>query len=167
MCLVDKKILRILARMKEGNVRVGFIQMFVVMQRKIMENEKISLKTGNWYIVEIIEKCEPVTRNENQELRRVMTWGNFHLIKAKTPKEAYDKAVKIGKDGEYKFINSNKLEMEWIFIGIGNIIPIYEDIEDGSEIMWEDYGFISNKKAMRFPVSEEKLLQDLKQKDKR
>ena len=132
-----------------------------------MENEKISTKDSNWYIVEIIEKCEPVMRNENQDLRRVRTWGNFHIVKAETPKAAYKKAVKIGKVGEYKFINSEKLEMEWIFVGIGNLIPIYEDIEDGSEIMWEDYGYISNRKTMRFPISEEKLLQDLKQKQNR
>ena len=132
-----------------------------------MENEKISISNGNWYVVEIIEKCEPVKRNEYQELRRVMTWGNFHIVKAETPKEAYNKAVRIGKNGEYKFINSDQLEMEWIFIGIGNLIPISEDIKDGSEIMWEDYGLISNRKAMKFPISEEKLLQDLKQKDKK
>jgi hypothetical protein len=129
-----------------------------------MENEKILIENGNWYIAEIIEKCEPVNRNESQELRRVKTWGNFHIIKAESPKIAYDKALKIGKNGEYKFNNSDNIEMEWIFIGIGNLIPIYEDIEDGSEIMWEDYGNISNKRAMRFPISKEKLLAELKEK---
>ena len=129
-----------------------------------MENEKISVENTKWFIAEIIEKCEPVKRNETQELRRVQTWGNFHIIKAETPKIAYDKAVKIGKDAEYKFTNSDNLEMEWIFIGIGNLIPIYEDIEDGSEIMWENYGNISNKRAMKFPISEEKLLAQLKEK---
>ncbi len=68
-----------------------------VMQNRKMENEKISVENGKWYIAEIIEKCEPVNRNEAQELRRVKTWGNFHIIKAETPKKAYDKAVKIGK----------------------------------------------------------------------
>ncbi len=129
-----------------------------------MENEKISVQSTKWFVAEIIEKCEPVNRNETQELRRVQTWGNFHIIKAESPKKAYDKAVKIGKDAEYKFTNSDNLEMEWIFIGIGNLIPIYEDIEDGSEIMWENYGNISNKRAMRFPISEEKLLAELKEK---
>lgn len=71
-------------------------------------------------------KCEPINRNETQELRRVITYGNHHLIKAKNPKVAFDKAVKIGKDGEFKFINSEKIEMEWIFIGIGELISIYE-----------------------------------------
>ncbi|WP_431164831.1 DUF4288 domain-containing protein [Tenacibaculum halocynthiae] len=74
--------------------------------------EKISNKNGNWYIVEIIEKCEPVERNEKQELRRVTTWGNHHLIKADSPEKAFDKAVKLGKEAEYKFTNTDKIEME-------------------------------------------------------
>lgn len=130
-----------------------------------MEKEKIAIKNNNWYIVEIIEKCEPVIRNENQDLRRVSTWGNFHIVKAETPKIAYEKAVKIGKDAEFKFINSDKVEMEWIFVGIGNLIPIYEDIQDGSEIMWEDYGFISNRRAERFALSEKELLENVKLKN--
>ena len=126
-------------------------------------SDKISNKKGEWFIIEIIEKCEPVERNENQDLRRVTTWGNHHLIKAGSPEEAFDKAVKIGKEGEYKFTNTDGLEMEWIFVGIGDLLPIYEDtIEDGIEIMWTDYGFISNRRASRMSLSKEELLKDFK-----
>ncbi len=37
----------------------------------------------------------------------------------------------LGKEGEYKFTNTDKIEMEWIFVRIGELLPIYEDIEDG------------------------------------
>jgi|TARA_B110000211_G_C13870969_1_gene460789 hypothetical protein len=87
--------------------------------------EKISNKNGNWFIVEIIEKYEPVERNEKQDLRRVTTWGNHHLIKAESPEKAFDKAVKLGKEKNYKFVNSDKMEMESIFVGIGELLPIY------------------------------------------
>ena len=126
--------------------------------------EKISNKNGNWYIVEIIEKCEPVERNEKQELRRVTTWGNHHLIKADSPEKAFDKAVKLGKEAEYKFTNSDKIEMEWIFVGIGELLPIYEDIEDGAELMQNDYGFISNRRTMRMPYKKKELMKLIKPK---
>ena len=29
--------------------------------------DKISNKDSNWFIVELIEKCEPIKRNESQE----------------------------------------------------------------------------------------------------
>lgn len=126
--------------------------------------EKISNKNGNWYIVEIIEKCEPVERNEKQELRRVTTWGNHHLIKADSPEKAFDKAEKLGREAEYKFTNSDKIEMEWIFVGIGELLPIYEDIEDGAELMWNDYGFISNRRTMRMPYKKKELMKLIKSK---
>ncbi|KLT71377.1 MULTISPECIES: DUF4288 domain-containing protein [unclassified Flavobacterium] len=126
-------------------------------------NEKISNKKGNWYIAEIIEKREPFNNNKENDLRRVVTWGNFHLIKAESPKLAYEKAVKIGKDGEINFTNSDNVEMEYTFVGIADLIPIYEDnIEDGSELMWTNYGSISNRKSEKFVRTEEDILQNIK-----
>ena len=129
--------------------------------------EKISNKNGNWYIAEIIEKCEPVDRDEKHDLRRVTTWGNHHLIKAESVKEAFEKAERIGKEGEYKFTNADKIEMEWIFVGIAELIPIYEEfIEDGSELMWTDYGFISNRKTNRIIRPKKEILEGIKPKPK-
>jgi len=129
--------------------------------------EIISNKNGNWYVVEIVEKCEPIDRNEEQDLRRVTTWGNHHLIKASSPEKAFDKAVKLGKEAEYKFTNTDKVEMEWIFVGIGELLPIYEEnIEDGAEIMWKDYGFISDRRAKRFVFDKKELLKNIKPKPK-
>lgn len=125
--------------------------------------EKISNQNKNWFIVEILEKCEPVIRNEKNDLRRVTTWGNHHLIKADSPEQAFDKAVILGKEKNYKFTNSDKIEMESIFVGIGELIPIYEDIEDGAELMWTDYGFISNKRTMKMAYKKQELLETIKQ----
>lgn len=129
-------------------------------------NEKISNENRNWFIVEIIEKCEPVSRNDKNDLRRVTTWGNHHLIKANSPEEAFDKAIKLGKEKNYKFTNSDKVEMESIFVGIGELLPIYEDIEDGAELMWNDYGFISNRRTMKMPYKKEELMKLIKPKVK-
>ncbi len=128
-------------------------------------HDKISNENGNWYIAEILEKCEPVDRDEKKDLRRVTIWGNQYLIKAESPKKAFEKAVKIGRESEFKFTNPDNLEMEWIFVGIGYLLPIYEDvIEDGIEIMWTDYGFISNRRAMKMAVAKEEILKDFKPK---
>ena len=131
------------------------------------ETEKISNVRGNWFIAEIIEKREPVNHNKENDLRRVITWGNFHLIKAESPKLAYEKALKIGKNAEIKFTNSDNIEMEYTFVGIADLIPIYEEnIEDGCEIMWTDYGSISNRKSMKFVRSEKEILENIKPKNK-
>ena len=124
------------------------------------------INKGDWFLVEIIERCEPADSNQKQDLRRCIVWGNYHLIKATSPDKALDKAEKLGKSGNYTFTNSDKLKMKWEFIGIGDIIPIYEDIEDKAELMWTDYGFISARRSNRFSKTKKELLKGLKLKRK-
>jgi len=128
--------------------------------------EKISNQNKQWYLVEVIEKCEPVDKDKTSDLRRVTTWGNIHLIKAISSEEAYDKGVKIGKGGAFKFNNSDNVEMEWSFVGIGDLLLIHEDIEDGAELMWTDYGDITNKRAQSFAKSKEELVRNISKSEK-
>ena len=114
--------------------------------------EKIK-NSKNWYLVEIIERCEPNNIDDKRPLRRCIVYGNYHLIKADTVVEAYDKAEKIGKEGNYNFKNADKIDMKWEFVGIGDLVPIVEDIEDGSELMFTNYGFISAKRSDSFVKS--------------
>ena len=102
----------------------------------------------------------------SNELRRVTTFGNFHLINAETSSIAYEKALKIGKLSNYKFANSDQVEMKSSFLGIGDIVPIYEDIEDGAEILWTDYGFISDKRSKKMVRTKKELLSRIKPKAK-
>jgi hypothetical protein len=124
-----------------------------------MQNpEKISNPNQKWFMVEIIEKLEPAARNESKDLRRVTTYGNFHLIKASSADEAYEKGVKLGQESSMVFTNSDKVEMEWSFLGIGELLPIYEDIQDGAELMYTDYGNISYRRAINMAREKSVLL---------
>ncbi|MDQ3111882.1 MAG: DUF4288 domain-containing protein [Bacteroidota bacterium] len=121
------------------------------------------INKGNWFLVEIIEKPEPESSDKSKGLRRVTTYGNFHLINGSTPAKAYSKALKIGKESNYTFLNSHKTKMESKFLGIGDIVPVYDHIEDGAEIFWDDYGFISNNRAEKLVRTKEELINRLKQ----
>jgi hypothetical protein len=124
------------------------------------------INNGNWFLVEIIERCEPLNADPSKPLRRCIVWGNYHLIKADSADMAYDKGEKLGKEGNYNFNNARKTEMKWEYVGIGDILPIYEDLEDKAEIMWTDYGFISAKRSDRYVKTKEELLKNLKIKKK-
>jgi hypothetical protein len=52
--------------------------------------------------------------------------------------------------------------MKWKFAGIGDLLPIYEDLEDGAEIMWTDYGYISAKRTDRIVKTKRELLKGIK-----
>jgi hypothetical protein len=38
---------------------------------------------------------------------------------------------------------------EWRFAGISMLLPVYEDIEDGAEILWADHGLMRISKIKK------------------
>jgi hypothetical protein len=58
------------------------------------------------------------------------------------------------------------MKMKSEFLGIGDLLPIYEDLEDGAEILWHDYGFISAKRSEKIVKTKKELMSGLKLKQK-
>lgn len=71
--------------------------------------------------------------------RKCSVWENTYLIKAKSPGKAYDKGVDVAKADQYRATYRGK-PGGWKYIGIYDIIPVYEKLKDGSEIFWTDWG---------------------------
>lgn len=115
-----------------------------------MEQTDKIVNNGNWFIAEIIEQTEAVAADESRENRRLTVWGNYLLIKSASLAEAYDKAENIGQNYNYTFRNEDGIDLKNSFVGIGDLLPIYEDLEDGAEIIWADYGSISARKARSY-----------------
>jgi hypothetical protein len=64
---------------------------------------------------------------------------NLRLIRARSREEAYRKAVRLGRSGFPSRTHGGK----WRFVGISMLLPVYEPLEDGSEILWQDRGEMS------------------------
>ncbi len=124
------------------------------------------INKGNWFMVEIIERMEPAKVKRSDKTRLCTVWGNWHLIKAQNAEKAYAKAEKLGKSFSYVFTNSYKEQMRWEFVGIGDLLPIYEDIEDKAELMWSDFGDITAKRSEEFIPRKSKLMRQIKPKSK-
>jgi hypothetical protein len=88
-----------------------------------------------------------------QSKGRGLVWENTRVIQAKNRNEAYSKAVRLGSSGHPARTNKG----EWRFLGISSLLPIYEDLEDGSEILWEDRGVLTIAKAKRLVIPKLKL----------
>ena len=72
--------------------------------------------------------------------KKFPSWENTVLIKAKDFDHAYVKASKIGRQGAENFRGGPmRVPMRWVFEGITELLPVYEDIEDGAEIMWAEH----------------------------
>ncbi len=117
---------------------------------------------GNWFIVEIIESCEPVSSDQTRDLRRLQVHGNYILINAENAKRAYEKAEKIGRENEYEFENTDNVKMKWKFEGISQVLPIYDDIQNGNELFYCDYGQISSRRAKKIVTNKKEILENIK-----
>ena len=91
--------------------------------------------TGWWIFTEVTQWVS----NRQKKLSptsRCLVWENMRLICSRNREQAYRKALKLGRLGH----PSKTKEGEWRFAGISMLLPVYEEIEDGAEILWNDYG---------------------------
>lgn len=97
-----------------------------------------SISPVGWYIcsylIRFVEVNDPKNNDENA---RFLSWENTVLIKAQSSAQAYEKTVQIAQKSEKPYLGGDKsIEVQWIFEGITEVLPIYEPLEDGAEIMW-------------------------------
>ncbi len=75
------------------------------------------------------------------------------MIRARNREEAYRKAVRIGSEGHPIKTKGG----EWRFAGISTLLPVYERLEDGAEILWADRGPLSVKSIKKLVRSKRQL----------
>jgi len=101
-----------------------------------------NLSPVGWYIASYLLRFVELAdqRNADPE-RRFCTWENTTLVKAADLDDAYDKVVALAHSAAkpYKGGPPPSVDVQWIFEGVSELAPIYEEIEDGSELMWAEY----------------------------
>jgi uncharacterized protein DUF4288 len=92
-----------------------------------------------WWIATYLERFEYDDENKRNSGRRCLAWENTVLIRAKTRGQAYRKAVAVGRraDGMEGWHSETKRRGRWLFEGLTDLLPIYERLEHGSEILWK------------------------------
>ena len=93
-----------------------------------------------WYVGTYqLRFVEVHDRRKNDLKRRFPTWENTVLVKAKGLAEAHRKVVKIGKEYTKPYKGGpDAIDVQWLFEGVIDLLPVYEEIEDGAEIMWAE-----------------------------
>lgn len=94
---------------------------------------------SGWWIFREVEQWVSKRQKTLSPNSRCPVWENTRLIRAKNRQEAYGKALKLGSAGHPSKTN----EGEWRFAGISMLLPVYEDVEDGAEILWVDRGLLT------------------------
>jgi hypothetical protein len=73
--------------------------------------------------------------------RRCLAWENTVLVQARTREQAYRKAAGIGRrsEGDEAWIPRSGRKGAWRFEGLTSLLPVYDQIEDGVEVLWKQY----------------------------
>jgi len=79
-------------------------------------------------------------------------------LKARDREEAYTRAVELGSDNHSTFESPDgKKTGRWVFEGLTSLLPIYEELEDGSEIMWTQHENRTVRKIRSLVKSKQEL----------
>jgi len=101
-----------------------------------------NLSPVGWYVASYILRFVELDDEDNDDLdARFLTWENTVIVKAKDMDDAYDKTVAIAKEQTEPYKGGAEgVPVQWLFEGITEVLPIYEELADGAEIMWAEHG---------------------------
>ena len=129
------------------------------MKRKISSPPVIGLRSNpqNFYIAELVQECRV------EGYATSLVWVNIHIIKADSDNEAYAKAIKLGKTHNQKYkAGEDARNARWIFRGIRDLIPIYEKIADGAEILFEAHERMTEKRIRKMLRTRADILKNIR-----
>ncbi len=93
-----------------------------------------------WYIASYLLRIVEAERQDKQEPEaRFTEWENTILVKADSPEEAYDKTVEVASRFTKPYKGGREgVDVQWVFEGVTEVLPVYEELVDGAEIIWEE-----------------------------
>jgi hypothetical protein len=94
-----------------------------------------------WYVASYLLRFVELGRPDIDDPEaKFLSWENTILVKAADLDEAYEKAASIAKQSSEPYKGGpDEIDVQWKYEGITQILPIYEELEDGAEIMWAEH----------------------------
>ncbi len=88
------------------------------------------------YLLRFVE-LDDAKRDEPEA--RFVSWENTVLVKASSLDTAYTKVERIGKQNSKPYRGGpDGVRVQWQYLGVTELLPIYEEIGDGAEIAWAE-----------------------------
>lgn len=94
-----------------------------------------------WYIASYIQRIDPVTAYEDESSSHEpwAVWENRILVQASTPDEALRRTNEHLAECGSEYTNPDGVLLRDTVVGLTSLLPIYDSLEDGSEIEWIDH----------------------------
>lgn len=93
-----------------------------------------------WYLVSYLLRfveLNDLRRDDDEE--RFLSWENTILVQADNLDHAYDKGLQVARKATKPYKGGlTGVPVQWKLVGITDVLPIYEDLKDGSEVAWTE-----------------------------
>ena len=91
-----------------------------------------------WYVAVLIQRYQfNETENTEDVSDTCDVEENMYLIKANDSNEAYRKSLVLGRAMDnVECVDDQGKKGHWKFVGINELLPVYDDLEDGCELLW-------------------------------
>ena len=94
-----------------------------------------------WYVGSYLLRFVELNDEErdNPE-KRFLSWENTVLVKAESLDSAFAKVERIAKQAAKPYRGGPEgVPVKWEYLGITELLPVYEEIADGAEIAWAEH----------------------------
>ena len=93
-----------------------------------------------WYVASyLLRFVETQAQRKGNPRRKFLSWENTVLVKARSLEQAYAKVTKIGRAKMKPYRGGPKgIPVRWVYEGVTDLLPVYEKLRDGVEIMWTE-----------------------------
>lgn len=94
-----------------------------------------------WWIATYIERAAWDDEPDPAPKSRCLTWQNTIILQAPDREAAYAKAVSLASTYSAEFDDGavDGRKGHWVFEGLTSLLPIYDELEDGAEILWVEH----------------------------
>ncbi len=115
----------------------------------------------DWYVGTYQLRFTEHAHTFNEDLNhKFLCWKNTVIVRATSLEHAYDKVVAIGMKSTMPYKGGpDSVDVQWVFEGVVELLPIYEALEDGAEIMWSESTKML-KTMRRDALSKQECIQD-------
>ena len=114
---------------------------------------------AGWYVASyLLRFVEIKDERKDNARRKFLSWENTVLVKARSLEHAYAKVTKIGRAKTRPYRGGPKgIPVRWVYEGVTDLLPVYEKLRDGAEIMWTERT-LRTVKTLRALVKSKKAL---------
>ena len=114
-----------------------------------------------WYVGSYVIRFIELEETGNDDLEReFLVWENTVIVQAQGLEEAYDKVVAIAGEATKPYLGGDGVPVQWVFEGVTELVPIYEPLKDGAEILWAEHEAVRLSDLRKRAVTVKELRSD-------